>query len=66
MNILAIHYPGISHHPLMTSSDNTVMLESDMCATRGLSHIIWGDSIVFDDQEIVLANEKAFELACSL
>lgn len=45
-----------------------VMLESDMCACRGLSHVIWGDmcSIVFEDQEIVLANEKAFKLTCSL
>lgn len=43
-----------------------VMLES--CASKGLSRIIWGDmcSIVFENQEIVLANKKDFKLTCSL
>lgn len=39
-----------------------VMLE--VRASGGLSHVIWGDvcSIVFEDQEIVLASEKDFKL----
>lgn len=38
-----------------------VILESDMCTSRGLLHVIWGDmcSIVGEDQETVLTNKKA-------
>lgn len=44
------------------------MLESDTHASRGLSHVIWGEmcNIFFEDQEIVLANEKDFKLTYSL